>query len=304
MISYAAIDINLNSTYIHFMDSINILKIILFGVLIAGCSNNPTDGTSNSKPNHPEEEYVDNRRLIYVTVLDLYNDTIGYETPFEMASSFSSNEFQIGGHYTINYKTYHKLSKHFINQDPAQKRIQHGIELKFEYATLKKEFEKPKYHQFKTTYLKEIDWLSIDATQIGPDFYIWDNASNEEIATCKKAIKSNDSYAEMLAKMQLKQPNSLTFELYMKKAQDIVFIKDFSIFGLHYMLNYEESEYDPFHFYEAFHFHDLEIIADLNNDSIGDRAAAWYKNDSYGYCGITKKTPNGLIEFFEVNSLQ
>lgn len=53
--------------------------------------------------------------------------------------------------------------------------------------------------------------------------------------------------------------------------------------------------------YPALHFHDLEIIADLNNDGIGDRAATWYKNDSYGVCGMTKKTPNGLIEFFEFN---
>jgi hypothetical protein len=63
--------------------------------------------------------------------------------------------------------------------------------------------------------------------------------------------------------------------------------------GIHYVLPLDDSEFD------AFHFHDLGIIADLYNDGIGDRAATWYKNDSYGVCGITKKTPNGLIRFFQ-----
>ena len=154
----------------------NIVAVILFGIFISSCSNPPAPATSNSKPSKPEEEYVDTRRLIHATVLDYYKDTICSETPFEMDSLFSSNEFQIGGHYTINYKTYQKLSKHFINQDSAQKRIQRATEQMQEYATLKKEFEKPKYHQFNTTYVKDIKWLSIDATQIGPDFFIWDNA--------------------------------------------------------------------------------------------------------------------------------
>jgi hypothetical protein len=276
------------------MNSKSIFAGIVFGILMSGCSNNPPTTMSSSNQNKADEDSFDNRRLIHITVLDYYKDTICFETPFEMDSLFESNKYQIGGHYTINYKTYQQLSKHFINQDPAQKRIQQAVEQMQEYATLKKELEKPKYHQFKTTYIKDINWLSIDATQIGPDFFIWDIASKEEIAECKKAIKSNYSYAEMLANMQLKRPNATSIELYMNKAKEIIFIKDISMMGIHYVLTLDESEFD------TFHFHDLEIIADLNNDGIGDRAATWYKNDSYGVCGITKKTPNGLIEFFEV----
>ena len=59
-----------------------------------------------------------------------------------------------------------------------------------------------------------------------------------------------------------------------------------------YVLTYGHLEED------AFHFHDLGITADLNGDGIADRAATWYYNVSAGIYGITKKSPNGLIEFF------
>jgi hypothetical protein len=275
------------------MNSRNIFAGILFGLLVAGCSNTPPTATSTSNQNKPVEDSIDNRRLIYVTVLDDHNDTIGYETPFEMDSIFTSNEFQIGGHYTMNFETYSAISKHFINQDMAQIRIQNWIHQKHSYFILMRDFKKAKYQQFKTTYVNNIDWRSIDATQIGPEISTWGIFGDEQYQEYQNAIKKNYSYAEMYARWQLKHPNAIPFEQYMKRAKDSLFIKaqddDTYVFTFG---DYEE---------DAFHFHDLGIIADLNGDGIGDRAATWYYNVSSGVCGITKKTPNGLIEFFELN---
>ena len=94
----------------------------------------------------------------------------------------------------------------------------------------------------------------------------------------------------MYARWQLKYPNAIPFESYMKSAKDSLFVK----------APYDDTYVFTFGHYEedAFHFHDLGIIADLDGDGIGDRAATWYYNVASGVCGITKKTPNGLIEFF------
>jgi hypothetical protein len=274
------------------MNSKNIFAGVLFGLLVSECSNTPPTATSTSNQNKPVEDSIDNRRLIYVTVLDDNNDTLGYETPFEMDSLFTSSEFQIGGHYTMNYITYSELSKHFINQDMAQIRIQNSIDRQHNYFILMRDFKKPKYQQFKTTYLKNIDWLTVDATQIGPEISTWGIFGDELYMEYQNANKKNYSYAEMHARWQLKHPNPIPFEQYMRSAKDSLFIRAYD--DDTYVFTFGDYEED------AFHFHDLGIIADLNGDGIGDRAATWYYNISSGVCGITKKTPNGLIEFFEV----
>jgi hypothetical protein len=274
------------------MNSRNILTTILFGVLISGCSNTPPTTTSSSNQNKADEDSIDNRRLIYVIVLDDQNDTIGYETPFEMDSIFTSSEFQIGGHYTMNYETYSELSKHFINQDMAQIRIQNSIERKQNYLILMRDFKKPKYQQFKTTYVKNIDWLTVDATQIGPEISTWGIFGDELYEEYQNAIKKNYSFAEMYARWQLKHPNAIPFEQYMKSAKDSLFSKGY--YDDTFVFTYGDLEVD------AFQFYDLGITADLNGDGIADRAATWHYNVSAGVCGITKKSPKGLIEFFKL----
>jgi hypothetical protein len=97
----------------------------------------------------------------------------------------------------------------------------------------------------------------------------------------------------MNARWQLKYPNAIPFDQYMKSAKDSLFLKGF--YDDTYVFTYGDLEVD------AFHFHDLGITADLNGDGIADRAATWHKNVSAGVCGITKKSPKGLIEFFEVD---
>lgn len=282
-----------NSPYIHFMNSRNIFIAILCGFLLASCSQNktssPPEDTSSTSVIAPQKSPL---VKLYLTVLDCNLDTLNEEIPFELDSLFRSTEFKSEGHYTISYEQFQQLNAHITNQDMAQYRIQNGIEQKGELAILKKEFKDPKYQNFKINYVKNINWLKVNATQIGPAISTWGISGSEGIEECANAIKKNNSYAEMHARWQLKHPNAIPFDKYMKSAKDSLFLKGY--YDDTYVFTYGDLEVD------AFHFHDLGIIADLNGDGIADRAASWHYNISAGICGITKKSPNGLIEFFEV----
>lgn len=293
--SYASSARKLKSTYIHFMNSRNILAGILFGIFISSCSDTPPTSTPNSTTttsttNTQKPQLV----KLYLTVLDCNLDTINEEIPFEMDSLFTSTEFKSEGHYTITYDKFEKLSKHFTNLDAAQIRILNGIDQKQEYALLKRNFKLPKYQNFKINYVKNINWLEVNATQIGPAISTWGISGSEGIEECANAIKKNYSYAKMYARWQLKYPNAIPFDQYMKRAEDSVFELSHTIVGDIYTFSYGDYQTN------AFHFHDLGITADLNGDGIADRGATWHKNVSAGVCGITKKSPKGLIEFFEV----
>jgi hypothetical protein len=273
--------------YLHLMISRNIFIAILYGFLLASCSQNNTSTNSvviRQKPNPTK---------LFLTVLDCNNDTIDSENSFQMDSLFSSPEFQNEGHYVISYEKFEELSKHFTNLDMAQISIVNGIEQKGELAILKKEFNEPKYQNFKINHVKNINWLEVNATQIGPAISTWGISGQEGIEECEHAIKKNYSYAEMHARWQLKYPNAIPFNQYMKSAKDSLFVKGSNEDT--YIFTFGDSETD------AFHFHDLGITADLNGDGIADRAATWHYNVSAGICGITKKSPKGLIEFFPVD---
>ena len=277
------------------MNSRNIFFAILCGFLLASCSQNktssPPDDTSSSSVIAPQKKQL---VKLYLTVLDCNLDTLNDELPLEMDSLFSSTEFQTEGHYTITYNKFEKLRKHFTNLNAALIRILNGIDQKQKYALLKRNFKLPKYQNFKINYVKNINWLEVNATQIGPAISTWGISGREGIEECKNAIKKNYSYAEMHARWQLKYPNAIPFDQYMKSAKDSLFYLDFNMTGDTYVLSFGDSQTDDFQ------FHDLGVIGDLNGDSIADRVAYWFYDVSSGVCGITKKSPKGLIEFFEV----
>ena len=277
------------------MNSRNIFTAILCGFLLTNCSQNktssPPEDTYSTSVIAPQKSPL---VKLHLTVLDCNLDTLNDELPLEMDSLFSSTEFQTEGHYTITYNKFEKLSKHFTNLNAALIRILNGIDQKQKYALLKRNFKLPKYQNFKINYVKNINWLEVNATQIGPAISTWGISGREGIEECKNAIKKNYSYAEMHAKWRLKHLNAIPFDQYMKSAEDSVFELSHTIVGDIYTFSYGDYQTN------AFHFHDLGITADLNGDGIADRAATWHKNVSAGVCGITKKSPKGLIEFFEV----
>jgi hypothetical protein len=94
----------------------------------------------------------------------------------------------------------------------------------------------------------------------------------------------------MLARSQLEFENSIPFDEYMKHAKDSVFTKGY--YKDTYYFTYGNDQED------SFFIHDLGIIADINGDGYADRVASWSYNVSGGICGVTKKSPKGLIEFF------
>lgn len=273
------------------MNSRNIFLAILCGFLIASCSQNktslpPEDSSSTSVIAPQKTPLV----KLYLTVLDCNLDTLNEETPFELDSLFNSTEFKSEGHYTISYEQFQQLNAHITNQDMTQYRIQNGIEQKGELAILKKKFKDPKYQNYKINYVKNINWLKVNATQISPNLMCCGICSNEWFEYCNNAVKNNLSYAQMCANAQLEHPDSIPFDEYMKQAKDSLFTEGY--YEDTYYFTYGDEEVN------AFFIHDLGIVADINGDGFADRVASWSYNVSGGICGVTRKSKTGLVELF------
>jgi hypothetical protein len=273
------------------MNSRNIFAGILFGVFISSCSNTPPTSppniaTATSENNTKKPELL----KLHLTVLDCNLDTIDTAAIFEMDSLFTSDEFKSGGHYTISYEQFQKFDPHITGQCMAQYGTQKYINQMGQIALIKRDFKNSKYPKFKHNYVQNINWLKVNATQIEPNLLCCGVCSNEWYEECQKANAKKYSYAEMLARSQLEFENSIPFDEYMKHAKDSVFTKGY--YKDTYYFTYGNDQED------SFFIHDLGIIADINGDGYADRVASWSYNVSGGICGVTKKSPKGLIEFF------
>jgi len=273
------------------MNSRNIFSGVLFGIFISSCSNTPATSppnivTTTSETNTKKPELV----KLHLTVLDCNLDTIDTAAIFEMDSLFTSDEFKSGGHYTVSFEQFQKLDPHITGQTMAQYGTQKYINQLGQIALIKRDFKKSKFPKFKYNYVQNIYWPKVNATQIGANLMCCGICSNEAIVMCDEAIKNNYSYAEMEARSQLKYENAIPFEEYMKQAKDSVFTKGY--FENTYYFTYGNLEQ------HSFFIHDLGIVADINGDGYADRVASWSFNVSGGICGVTKKSPKGLIEFF------
>jgi hypothetical protein len=270
----------------------NIFAGILFGIFISSCSDTPPTSAPNSTTTTSTTSTQKPQLVkLYLTVLDCNNDTIDSETPFEMGSLFSSNEFQTEGHYTISYEQFQQLDPHITGQCMAQYGIQKYINQVGQIALIKRDFKNSKYPKFKTNYVQNINWLKVNATQISPNLMCCGICSNEWFEYCNNAVKNNLSYAQMCANAQLEHPDSIPFDEYMKQAKDSLFTEGY--YEDTYYLTYGKDQED------SFFIHDLGIIADINGDGYADRVASWSYNVSGGICDVTKKSSKGLIELFE-----
>jgi hypothetical protein len=212
------------------------------------------------------------------------------EIPFEMDSLFTSTDFKSEGHYTISYEQFQQLNEHITNQDMTQYRIQKYINQVGQIALIKRDFKNSKYPNSKYNYVKNINWLKVNATQIGANLMCCGICSNEAIESCDEALKNNYSYAEMEARWQLKYGKAIPIEEYMKRAKDSVFTKGYNEDTYYFTYGNEQED--------SFFIHDLGIIADINGDGYADRVASWSFNVSGGICGVTKKSPKGMIQLF------
>jgi hypothetical protein len=273
------------------MNSRNIFAGILFGVFISSCSNTPPTSppniaTTTSETNTKKPELV----KLHLTVLDCNLDTIDTAAIFEMDSLFTSDEFKSGGHYTISYEQFQKFDPHITGQCMAQYGTQKYINQMGQIALIKRDFKNSKYPKFKHNYVQNINWLKVNATQISPNLMCCGICSRESFERCDSAVKNNLSYAQMCAQNQLGFHNPIPFDECMKQAKDSVFTRGY--FEDTYYFTYGNLEQ------HSFFIHDLGIVADINGDGYADRVASWSFNVSGGICGVTKKSPKGLIEFF------
>lgn len=273
------------------MNSRNIFAGILFGIIISSCSNTPPPSPPNSVtiPSDTTAKKV-SPVILHLAVLDCNLDTIDSAATFEMDSLFTSDEFKSGGHYTVSYEQFQKLDPHITGQSMAQYRVQKYINQLGQIALIKRDFKKSKFPKFKYNYVQNINWLKVNATQIGTNLMCCGICSNEAIEMCNEAIKNNYSYAEMEARWQLKYGKAIPIEEYMKQAKDSVFTKGY--FEDTYYFTYGNLEQ------HSFFIHDLGIVSDINGDGYADRVASWSFNISGGICGVTKKSPKGMIQLF------
>ena len=228
--------------------------------------------------------------MLFRSILDCNLDTIDSAATFEMDSLFISNEFKSGGHYTISYEQFQKLDPHITGQSMAEYSVQKYINQLGQIALIKRDCKNSKFQKFMHNYVQNINWLKVNATQIGTNLMCCGICSNEAIENCEEALKNNYSYAEMEARWKLKYGKGIPIEEYMKQAKDSVFTKGY--YDDTYYFTYGKDPED------SFFIHDLGIIADINGDGYADRVASWSYNVAGGICGVTKRSPKGLIQLF------
>jgi len=273
------------------MNSRNIFVAVLFGIVISSCSNTPPPSPNSPIPVPPatitkEEAPV----ILHLAVLDCNLDTIDSAAIFEMDSLFTSDEFKSGGHYTISYEQFQKIDPHITGQCMAQYGTQKYINQVGQIALIKRDFKNSKFPKYKYNYVQNINWLKVNATQIGTNLMCCGICSNEAIESCDEALKNNYSYAEMEARWQLKYGKAIPIEEYMKQAKDSVFTKGYNKDTYYFTYGNEQED--------SFFIHDLGIIADINGDGYADRVASWSYNVSGGICAVSKKSPKGMIQLF------
>ena len=245
------------------------------------------------EPNPQIPESFENRR-IYLTILDCNNDTIATNEIYHPESDKFWNKFKDDSTYTISFTEFirHSYDDNIGAYDMAYMRVQLGILQRGNLAFVKKEFSNKK--NYKYDFVSNINWLSVNATQLSSEILDWDISVGGYSDFISDAVKKNWSYAKTKYYLQSDEKNNNNaYKAFIKSAADSVFQKgarkDF------YFLSFSDWQMEEG---ECFGIHDLGIVSDINNDGFADRIATWHDYNTGGVCGITKKSNNGLIEFF------
>lgn len=244
------------------------------------------------KPQTPES--FENRR-IYLTILDCNNDTIATNEIYHPESDKFWSKFKDDSTYIITYSEFikHSYNDNIAAYDMAYMRVHLGIQQRGNLAFVKREFSNKK--NYKYDFVSNINWLSVNATQLSSEILDWDISVGGYSDFISDAVKKNWSYAKTKYYLQSDEKNNNNaYKAFIKSAADSVFQKgarkDF------YFLSFSDWQKEEG---ECFGIHDLGIVSDINNDGFADRIATWHDYNTGGVCGITKKSNEGLIEFFQ-----
>ena len=246
-----------------------------------------------AEPKTQTPESFKNRR-IYLTILDCNNDTIATNEIYHPESDKFWNKFKDDSTYTISFTEFirHSYDDNIGAYDMAYMRVQLGILQRGNLAFVKKEFSNKK--NYKYDFVSNISWLSVNATQLSSDILDWDISVGGYSDFISEAVKKKWSYAKTKYYLQDDEnENKNAYRNFMKNATDSVFKK--GAYENFYYLSFSEWGIEEG---DCFGIHDLGIISDINNDGFADRIASWHDYNTFGVCGITKKSNEGLIEFF------
>jgi hypothetical protein len=244
-------------------------------------------------PKEPEE------RRIYLTILDCNKDTICIDEVICPDSTLSFEKFPSESHHVISYNEYLKLPYDPLSHCMAAIDRDGYIRQKGDIAYLKKKYGNQTNKNYKFDFVSKIEWCKTNANQISVDIAGWGMGSQEHFEEVEKAKKKNYSFARFHYDFNFNEPtDNVPLERFLESANDSVFKNSSSGDNCYYLTFnaiYQEEN-------DNFWIHDLGIVADLNGDGYADRLLTWYEYNSGGTCAVTKKSKNGLIEFFQIES--
>jgi hypothetical protein len=239
-------------------------------------------------------------RRIYLTILDYNNDTIATNEIYFPENNKFWNKFKDDSTYTISYSEFikHSYNDNIGAYDMAYMRIYSRIRQRGDLGILKKKYRHNK--NYKYNYVNDINWTKVSINQISPNILGWDICIEEFSEFVEEANKKNWSYAKAAYIWQTSDSNAnIQYNTILKNLADSVFKK--SVNKDFYFLSFSDERTEEG---ECFGIHDIGIVSDINNDGFADRLATWHDYNTGGVCGITKKSKNGLIEFFKIESGQ
>ena len=276
--------------------SLVILFVKLYNDAVKQATNKKEVKTAPPTPKVIEEK---EERRIYLTILDCNNDTIAIDAIIIPDSTLSFEKFPSESHHVISYNEYLKLPYDPYSHCMASIDEDSYIRQKGDIAFLKKKYGNQTNKNYKFDFVSKINWCKTNANQLSVDISGFGMGSQEHFEEVEKAKKKNWSLARFYCDFNFNESNDNDLlKRYLESANDSVFKKSSSGDNCYYLPFNENSQEEN----DNFWIHDLGIVADLNGDGYADRLLTWYVYNSGGTCAVTKKSKNGLFEFFEIES--
>lgn len=273
------------------------ILISLVCVTLNGCDTTPSSNqTSNpqdstQKQSDEIDDITKGKRVLYLTILDCNNDTLGNDELFFIDSTLNIIDYPNKSHHTVTFEDYKAIYPAITDEYAFAYRNALFIKQAGDLATVKRKYSLDQNKNFKYNFVGNINWKKINATDIRADIAGWRVSSGEYLTSVQMAASKNYSYAQCEAHSLFNDSTSSKYIKFIESAKDSLFKED----------------YDPNSYYftfgnmdrYAFRFQETGLIADINHDGYADRIATWNTYYCAGICGITKKSKKGLITFFE-----
>lgn len=256
-------------------------------------SSNQTNKPQDSNQKQPDDidDITHGKRVLYLTVLDCNNDTLGNDELFFIDSTLNNIDYPNKSHHTVSFDDFKKIYPAITDEYTFSYRNALFMKQAGDLAAIKRKHSTNQNKKFKYNFVGNINWTKVNATDIRADIAGWRVSSGEYLTYVQMAASKNYSYAQCEAHSLFNDSTSSQYINFIESAKDSLFIED-SDKNSYYFTFGNLDRY-------AFRFQETGLIADINQDGYADRIATWNTYYCAGICGITKKSKKGLITFFE-----